>query len=470
MSASSGGACDAEVIVVGAGVSGLVTAFDLQRHGVAVAVLEAGSRAGGVIGTHHRDETLFETGPNSVLDSTPLINELLDALHIRDDRIEASAAAATRFIVRSGRLVPLPTSPGALFMSAAFTPGAKFRLWREPFIAPAPADVEESIADFARRRLGAEILEYAVDPFVAGVYAGDPERISMAAAFPRIHALEQKYGSVIRGQIQAARDRRRSAPDAASSGGSFSFRNGMQTLTDALARAIGRITFDAEVVRLEPRPDGKWRLTGTRTGEPFLREARSVVLATPAFVSASLVRELAPAASQALSAISYAPIAIVASAYRREDVAHSLAGFGFLVPKREQRNILGTLFSSSMFEGRAPSETVLLTSFVGGMRQPELAAEPDDKLAALVHGELSALIGATNTALWTAVTRWGHAIPQYNLGHRERLRAVEDAERALPGLTFCANYRGGVSVGDRIQATRAAADRIVASSPSNIAS
>ena len=451
----------ADTIVVGAGVSGLATAFDLQRRGVTAEVLEAGSRAGGVIGTIHRGGALFETGPNSVLDSTPLINELLDALQIRDERIDASAAAATRYIVREGRLVPLPTSPGALLMSPAFTPGAKFRLWREPFIAPAPSEVEESIADFARRRLGAEILEYAVDPFVAGVYAGDPERISMAAAFPRIHALEQKYGSVIRGQIQAARERRRSGQPAASSGGSFSFRNGMQTLTDALARAVGRVTFSAEVVRLERRPDGTWLLTGTRAGEPFVREARNVVLATPAFVGASLVGELAPAAAQALADIPYAPIAIVASAHRRADIGHSLMGFGFLVPKREQRKILGTLFSSSMFEDRAPPETVLLTSFVGGMRQPELATKPDDELVALVHGELSALVGASNPAQWTEITRWSHAIPQYNLGHRERLRAVDDAERALPGLTFCANYRGGVSVGDRIQAARAAADRIV---------
>jgi len=452
---------NADAIVVGGGVSGLATAYELRRRGMAVEVLEAANRGGGVIGTLHCDGALFETGPNSVLDSTPLINELLEALHIRDQRTDASAAAATRFIVREGRLVPLPASPGALLMSPAFTPGAKFRLWREPFTAAAPADVEESIADFARRRLGAEIFEYAVDPFVAGVYAGDPERISMAAAFPRIYALEQKYGSVIRGQIQAARERRRSAQPARPAGGSFSFRDGMQTLTDALARAVGTINFGSEVAGLERSPEGGWLLTGVHEGRPFARKARRVVLATPAFVAARLVRELAPAAAQALVEIPYATIAIVVSAYRREDIAHSLAGFGFLVPKREQRKILGTLFSSSMFEGRAPAGTVLLTSFVGGMRHPELVAKPDDDLTALVHAELQALLGARDSPLWTAVTRWTHAIPQYNLGHRERIRAVEDAERALPGLTFCANYRGGVSVGDRIQAARTAAGAII---------
>ena len=154
------------------------------------------------------------------------------------------------------------------------------------------------------------------------------------------------------------------------------------------------------------------------------------------------------------------PIAIVATAYRRADIAHSLEGFGFLVPRREQRKILGCLFSSSMFDGRAPAGTVLLTSFVGGARHPELAAGSDAELAAIVHGELQALVGAASEPAWTAITRWTHAIPQYNLGHRERLRPVEDAERALPGLCFCANYRGGVSVGDRIQAARAMAETI----------
>ena len=156
-------------------------------------------------------------------------------------------------------------------------------------------------------------------------------------------------------------------------------------------------------------------------------------------------------AAQELAAIPYAPLAIVATAYQVAPTSRiSLEGFGFLVPKREQRKIPGSLFSSSMFEGRAPADTALITSFVGGMRHPELAAIPDAELTAVVHGELQALIGAKADALWTAITRWRHAIPQYHLGHREKLRTVEDAERALPGLGFCANYRGGVSVGDRL--------------------
>jgi len=214
------------------------------------------------------------------------------------------------------------------------------------------------------------------------------------------------------------------------------------------------------VHRIERAADGVWTVTGTRDGEPVVRRARTAILAVPAYEAAKLVRLLAPAATQGLAAIPYAAIASVASAYRRADIAHSLAGFGFLVPKKERRMILGSLFSSSMFEGRAPAGTVLLTSFVGGLRDPELPAKSDAEIAQFVQRELEALAGARDEPQWLAITRWTHAIPQYNLGHRERLRPVDDAERSLPGLFFCANYRGGVSVGDCIKSAYAMADGV----------
>ena len=451
---------DVDVVVVGAGISGLVAAFRLQRSGLTVDVLEAAARPGGVIGTERRDGVLFERGPNSTLDTTPLINELLDELGIRGERAEATAAAATRFIVRGGKLVALPTSPGAFLSTPAFTVGAKLRLLREPFIAPAAPDAEESIASFVRRRLGTEFLDYAIDPFVSGVYAGDPERISVAAAFPRLHALEQKYGSLIKGQIKGARERKRAAEKAKNVAGSFSFRAGMQTLTDALARTIGRVETGVQVTNIERAADDTWTIAGTRHGEPFQRRARAVILAVPAFAAAPLVRGFADAAGQALDAIDYAAVASVASAYRRSDVEHSLAGFGFLVPKKEGRQILGSLFSSSMFDGRAPADTVLLTTFVGGRRNPALAAKSDTDLGAMVHAELASLVGARSEPLWTVITRWSRAIPQYDLGHLARIAPVEQAEHDLPGLFFCASYRGGVSVGDCIKSAHAMAETV----------
>jgi oxygen-dependent protoporphyrinogen oxidase len=172
------------------------------------------------------------------------------------------------------------------------------------------------------------------------------------------------------------------------------------------------------------------------------------------------MRDIAPAAAQGLAAIEYAAIASVATVYRRLDVGHPLAGFGFLVPRKERRKVLGSLFSSSMFEGRAAAGTVLFTTFIGGLRNPDLPGKPDAELEAFVRDELRSLVDARGEPLWNAITRWSHAIPQYNLAHRDRLRPVEDAERALPGLFFCANYRGGVSVGDCIKSSHAMAEGI----------
>ena len=449
-----------DVLVIGAGISGLTAAFRLQQQGHAVDVLEAAPRAGGVIGTRTRDGFLFETGPNSTLDTTPLINALLADLGITSERRDASAVAATRFIVRGGKLLALPTSPPAFLTTRAFSLRAKLRLMREPFIAPTPAGVEESIAAFVRRRLGNEFLDYAIDPFVAGIYAGDPERISVPAAFPRLLALEQKYGGLIKGQIAGARERKKNAETAKNVAASFSFANGMQTFTDALARSLPRVTCGARVVRLARNDDGIYVVEGDAADGPFTRRARTVVLAVGAGAASALVRPLSRPAADALAAIDYAPIAVAACAYRRADIAHALAGFGFLVPKKERRSILGTLFSSSMFAGRAPEGAVLLTSFIGGRRNPELPGKPDAELAGIVHAELAALVGARAAPLWTEITRWPQAIPQYDLGHLGRLAHVDAAEAALPGLRFCASYRGGVSVGDCIKSAHATVDAV----------
>jgi oxygen-dependent protoporphyrinogen oxidase len=457
---SPGASYDADVIVIGGGLSGLAAALGVKQRGASVEVLEAASRSGGTIGTIHRDGALYETGPNSALDTTPLIDALLEATGTRGDRIETSALAATRFIVRGGKLVALPSSPPAFLATRAFSLGAKLRLAIEPFIERAPVGAEESVAAFVRRRLGTEFLDYAVDPFVAGVYAGDPERLSLPAAFPRLHALEQRYGSLIRGQIAGAGERRRNPETAKNRARSFSFRNGMQVLTDALARTVGRVETCVRVERVERDADGAWIVRARRDGEAIGRRAQSVIVAAPAAEASVLVGELAPAAAQGLAAIDYAAVASVATAYRRTDVADPLAGFGFLVPRKENRRILGSLFSSSMFENRAPPGTVLLTTFVGGLRHPGLPQRSDDEIAAIVTGELRALAGARADPLWIAVTRWPRAIPQYDLGHRERLSAVDAAERSLPGLHFCANYRGGISVGDCVKSADATATAV----------
>ncbi len=451
---------DCDVLVVGAGISGLTTAFQLAKRGIGVQVIDAAPRPGGVIGSERRDGMLYERGPNSILDTGPFINEMLSELGILNERVDMSAIAAKRFLVRADRLNALPTTPFAFLTTSLFSPSAKLRLLQEPFIGRAPASTEESVAQFVLRRLGREFLDYAIEPFVAGVYAGDPTQLSVSAAFPRLHAIEQRYGSLIKGQIFGARERARSGAKARNIAPSFSFPRGLQTLTDVLARRIGRVSTDTRAVSLGREPDGTIVVTAERGGTTFQKRARAMVLSVSADCAATLVRDFAPDAARALEEIPYAGVVSVAHGYRRSDVLHPLDGFGLLAPRVEKRRILGVLFSSSVFDGRAPEDAVLFTTFIGGRRDPQLLSRADEDLAEIVREELAALVGARGAPVFCALTRWPRAIPQYTLGHLDRIRRAEQARQALPGLYLCASYRGGVAVGDCIKSGQQTAEAV----------
>ena len=450
---------DTEVIVAGGGISGLAAAFALQQRGVRVVLLEAAARAGGTIGTVRERGCMIEAGPNSIVENTPLIGRLLDDLNLSSERVYANATARNRYVLRGGKLLALPASPGAFAVTPLFSAAAKLRLLREPFIGRPARDDEESVADFVQRRLGAEFLDYAVDPFVAGVYAGDPGKLSMAAAFPRLHALERDYGSLTRGALSGGLKRDGAQPKLSLR--TLSFREGMQTLTDAIAGRLERLELSTRVINMVPDTDHH---TVVATGAHGLREfrARVVLLAAPAHAAAGLVEPFSPLIAAALGAIPYAPLAVAAAAYRRSTVAHALDGFGFLVPQREGRQILGSLFSSTLFDNRAPPDRVLLTTFAGGLRQPDNARLGEAQIAALVQKEHAALLGAPAQAEFVHVKRWQRAIPQYTLGHAARIDRIEAAERDHPGLFFCCNYRGGVSVGECIESAHKSAGRIEA--------
>jgi protoporphyrinogen/coproporphyrinogen III oxidase len=454
---------DADVIVVGGGISGLAVAWNLQRGGASVIVLEAAARAGGTIGSAREHGCLIEAGPSSTLDTTPLISALLEEVGIAGERIAPHPAARKRFILRGGSLIPLPLSPFSFLASPLFSTTAKLRLLTEPFIGRGPQDVDESVAAFVRRRLGAEFLDYAVNPFVAGVYAGDVETLSLRAAFPRLFDLEQTYGSLLGGQLLGALKRARNQEKSKKAAPMLSFRNGMQTLTDAIAQRLARIELGCEVTSILPRRGGfDIDVDPISAGERASFRAHAVVLATPAHAATKLTAPFASHAAAALAAVPYAPVAVVTSVYRRAAIAHALDGFGFLVPQCEQRRTLGTIFASSLYAERAPPDLALLTTFVGGLRQPALAQLPESELTASVQSELAALLGAPARAEWAGITRWALAIPQYTQGHLERIACIERAESDLPGLFFCANYRGGISVGDCIKSADNAANRVSA--------
>jgi protoporphyrinogen/coproporphyrinogen III oxidase len=430
------------VAVLGGGLTGLTAAWHLQQAGLLPVVFEKSSHLGGAIGATYSHGWLHEHGPNSLLESSPAISAFIEAIGLAPRRIYASPEARQRYIVRGGRLVAMPTSPWGLVKTPLFSWRAKMTLLGEPWRPRPSADREESVSDFVIRRLGREFLDYAINPFVGGVYAGDPTRLSVRHAFPKLHALEQEHGSLIRGALK-----RRNA-SGGPKGRMFSFPNGLTELPAAIARCLdGAVRLRTEV-KLVRRTESGWEVeyedpTGCHA-QPFA----AVVCALPADALALLKIEGVSEASQLarLREIEHPPVASVFTGYRREDVRHPLDGFGALVPEVERRSILGTLFSSTLFPGRSPEGHVALTTFVGGMRQPNLAALDDCALLCLVQKELSELIGVRSPAVFTWVQRWSRAIPQYALGYQRFKNVMTAIEAAAPGLFFGGNARDGISL------------------------
>jgi oxygen-dependent protoporphyrinogen oxidase len=446
-----------DVLVVGAGISGLTAAFRLRRAGLIVAVIEASGRVGGAIETHSEAGFRFELGPNTVLENHPAVSELLRDAGLAEDaedgKIVASPAAKRRYLWKGDRLEPLPGGPPGLLLTRLFSLGAKLRLLREPWIhrrsgPQVAAEPDETVAAFVRRRLGGEMLDYAVGPFVSGVYAGDPERLAVRWAVPKIFALETEHGSLIRGALA-----KRKGP--APGGAMFSFRQGLETLPLRLAREIGdvRTGLPATAVRPQRNAEGKIeRFVVETAGGPI--HARRVVLALPADVAARLLDDATAGKSRAFAEIPYAPVAVVVLGVARSDIAHPLEGFGFLAPRRESLRLLGCLFPSTIFPDRAPEGHVALSAFLGGRTDPEIVDPSiwsDDRLLALVQKDLGYALGLSGRPKVAILRRWPRAIPQYEVGHGRFVALAEEIERDLPGLRLGGNFLHGVSVPDCIR-------------------
>jgi oxygen-dependent protoporphyrinogen oxidase len=451
------------VIVIGAGVSGLSVAFWLKRVGFPVTVLETDPSPGGTMKTVHRDGWLVELGPNSALETTPLFELMFRELGIVAERCYADAAADKRYIVRDGALHLLPMKPALFLKSKLWTTAGKLRLLKEPFVGRAQG--EESVASFVERRLGREFLDYAINPFVAGVFAGDPAQLSVQAAFPKLYALEREYGGLIRGMIGGARKRKRRAEKAKDRARMFSFMSGMQTFPSALARMLegdfhGGKPVSALIPPVRGGSDGAFRITTAGVSAPSEHRGTVAVLAVPAQAAADLVEPFAPGVAAYLRTIQYPPVAEVFLGYRQSAVERPLDGFGYLIPAKEHRSILGTIWSSSLFPDRSPRGHVALTSFVGGARQPELVDRPDEELLTFTHAEVSSLMGIRERPVFHQIVRWRKAIPQYHLGYSRAMESLARLESDVPGLYFCANYRGGIAVGDCVMNSERVAARI----------
>jgi oxygen-dependent protoporphyrinogen oxidase len=447
-----------KVVVIGAGISGLTAAWWLHRAGVDVTVLEEKPFVGGTMRTLREDGWLIETGPNSALETTPLFNEMFERLGIIGERVYPDAKADRRYILRDGRLHALPMSPPAFLKSSLWTLSGKLRLMKEPFVGR--AEKEESIAEFVERRLGREFLDYAINPFVAGVYAGNPEHLSVRAAFPKLYALEEKYGGLIKGMIKGARERKQRAEKSKDRAKMFAFAQGMQTFPEAIAKELGECVKLNCIVRSLSRKNGSFVIAlegGTLSAE-------CVILAVPSSAASEIIKPLSAPLSELLKQIYYPPVAEVFLGFRNEQLHRPLDGFGYLIPEKEKRTILGTIWSSALFPNRAPSGHAALTTFVGGSRQPALVERSDAELLKMVTEELQSIMSVSGNPVFSKVVRWQKAIPQYNLGYGKIVEAMERCEAENTGLFFCSNFKGGIAVGDCVMNGKKVAERIMTNS------
>jgi oxygen-dependent protoporphyrinogen oxidase len=345
-------------------------------------------------------------------------------------------------------------SPQALLASTLLNPISRWKIASEPLKNSRPPTEEESVAAFVRRKFGHEILDYLVAPFVSGVYAGDPEKLSLKAAFPTLDEWERQYGSVLRGAMKSRppKEQRTAAPPLCS------FTHGAATLPRAMATKLGEeLQYDTRAVSVDfsgqphfaGAPGSEIRIVRDDREQSVI--ARAVVIATPAYAAAHLLEAFSPHLAQTLSGIAYAPVAVVAANYYRQQVGDPLEGFGFLVPRGEKARTLGTVWNSSLFAGRAREGSVTITSFIGGATDPNIIHSREEIIAAMVAEENARILGITGPPVEVAVWKYPRALPQYNLGHGHIVRAIREAERASPGLFFAGNYLEGPAVGKCVE-------------------
>ena len=446
------------VAVIGSGITGLATAYRLNKLGFQVTVLEKKDSIGGVIQTVFENGFIAESGPNTMRVLDEELDHFLKEINIENKIIETDPRIKRRFVVKKGKPVPLPQSPFSLITSPLFSALAKLRLLQEPLIKKRTINDEECLADFTRRRLGKEALDYAINPLAAGVYAGDPEKLSAKYAFPLFYNLENEYGSLIIGGVKSRRKSRGSHPPFKKR--IVSFKKGMGTLGEAIALNLTHpVQTGIEITSINKKD--KWNIIWKKNEEHKEDIFDALVTTTPTHSMASLPfdKNISSSLDQ-LGSIPYTPVSILVFGFKREHVQHPLDGFGMLVPEKEKMNILGTLFTSSVFPSHAPEGHVLLTTFIGGARQPDVVTAPLDEQKSLVINDLDQLLGIKGDPVYFKQFHWHNAIPQFNIGHNRYLEIIEEIESDNPNLYISGSYRTGVAVGKCLLAGLSTADKI----------
>lgn len=450
------------VVVVGGGLTGLSVAFRLRQlaPAVSVTVLEPRDRPGGNIGTENHDGFRVEVGPNGFLDRTPFVPNLIHDLGLADQLIAASEGSRkNRFLFLRGKLRKLPRGPLGLLTTRLLSLRGKWQLLTEPWrprrpqFTPSGAPVkEESIAQFVTRRTGKQAADIFADALVTGIHGGDSTLLSVAATFPRLPKMEHEAGSIIRGFLRAARQRKH---DAQARGEPppgpqkmWSFREGLQVLTDSLAESLGPSLHCGVTAQKVTRSGPHWFVRSTKV-ESWSADA--VVLACPAYEQARLLVDLDAKLATEIGGIGYNRIAVVALGYRQSDCRTEPNGFGYIAPQNTRRDVLGVQWCSSIFPDRAPPGCVLWRALCGGVHRGEMLDWDDDKLAKAVHNEIKLAMGMRGEPVFRRIVRWPRAIPQYVIGHLDRVARIEAATERHRGLFLTGNAYRGVAMGDCVE-------------------
>ncbi|WP_224370188.1 protoporphyrinogen oxidase [Hyalangium versicolor] len=450
------------IAVIGGGISGLALAYRLRARGKDVVLLEGETRLGGNIQTRRRDGLVTEAGPNSFLDKEPATRELAAGVGVEGLIRAADPAAKARYLYTRGRLRSVPASPPAFLKSDILPLGARLRVMGELFTGRAASEMDESLGAFGRRHLGKVATSVLLDAVQTGIYAGDMDALSVGATFPQLSKLEREHRSLILGAIRTQKAQRKALPEGGSEklrGALSTFEGGLETLVEGIARTLGpAVHTGAKVEGLVPG-NGGWRVSVREHGRQAELMASQVVLATPAYVAAGLLRPLDEKLSALVESIAYAPIAVVHLVYAAGSTPPP-DGFGFLVPSLEKRRLLGAIHASTVFPFRAEGGRVLYTCMVGGARRPDLVTLNEEALVTLAREELKELAGVTAAPVFTEVFRWTRGIPQYNVGHLGRIATIDAALARLPGLHLTGNAYKGVGINDCIRNAFALGDTL----------
>ena len=447
------------IAIIGAGITGLTAAYRLHQRGFAVTVFERGPQAGGSIRTFRENGYIIEGGPNSLQLGAAEVKQLIKDLGLEPAMQVANPLAKKRFIVRGGKFLPVPAGPGSFFGTSLFSFRTKCAIFAELLTRPRLRTTDISLAELVRSHFTQELVDYALNPLIAGIYAGDPEKLSVRHAFPSLWDAERSHGSLLRGMMAASKAKKAHGESGVAP--IVSFKGGLQTLTDTLVARLpaGAVRLNSTVETIIP---GKpHRLVWQQDGQPGAGEFDRVVLALPAAGLAQLsFGTLAERPLAILDGIPQPPVSSLFLGYRRDQVGHPLDGFGGLVPAIERRQVLGILFSSTLFPERAPAGHVGLTIFAGGLRQPDSARLGTDALLAQIAPDLRELVGISTPPVFVKHTFWPRAIPQYILGYERYLEAINRLELSTSGLFIGGNVRDGISLQDCIKSGEKLATRV----------